>query len=106
MRLAVTHTRQEMTAYKRSINYVLSQRPVSDSPNMVALFPDAPHLLAAVDSFVETLDYYHPFRSARRDVIQYVRSHQDIDGVKEALGVNDDWIDQLFIDAMKFEGIN
>lgn len=100
-----TVERDGMAAYKRSVNHTLSQRPVSDSPNMLAAFPDAPHLLAAIDSFVETLDYYHPFRSARRDVIQYNRIHPDIDGVKAVLGVDDEWIDQLFLDAMRFEGI-
>lgn len=103
MKISVKLPKSEMSAYKRAMNHALSQRPVTDSPNMNYLFPEAPNLLAALDSYVSTLDEYHPFRQARRDVIQYQRSHPDIEGFAQIMGVTEEWIDQLFLDAMRFE---
>lgn len=103
MKIQVKLNRSEMSAYKRAINHALSQLPVTDSPNMKHLFPEAPNLLAALDAYVATLDEYDPFKMTRKDVIQYVRTHPDIDGFRDILGVTDDWIDKLFLDAIRFE---
>lgn len=103
MKIQVKLAKTEMSAYKRAMNYALSTRPVTDSPNMNYLFPEAPNLLAALDAYVATLDEYHPFRQARRDVIQYERAHPDIQGFAAVMGVSEEWIDALFMDAMRFE---
>ena len=103
MRITVSLDKREMAAFKRAMNYALAQRSVTESPNMNYLFPDAPNLLAALDSYVATLDEYHPFRQARKDVIQYERAHPDIEGFAQVMGVDSNWIDQLFRDAMQFE---
>ena len=101
MKIKVKLDRSGMSVYKRAMNATLATRPVTDSPNMNLLFPEAPNLLAALDAYVATLDEYHPFKMARRDVIQYVRSHPDIEGFRQIMGVSDEWVDALFVDAGK-----
>lgn len=93
----------QMLAYKRAINATLASRPVSDSPVLNAELSHLPHMLAALDFFVGTLDEYHPLRQARKDTIQYERTHSDVEGLKSLLGVDDDWLDQVFLDAMELE---
>lgn len=103
MKLKVTQGRSELKAYKRSLNHALASRDVSESPNMAAQFPNANNLLRAIDKFVSQLDEYHPIAQARRDVIQYERDHPDVDGIRYLLGVTDEWIDELFRQALLFE---
>lgn len=103
MKLTVKHSRNNLRAYRRSLNNALASREVGESSTMAAQFPDAENLLVAIDQFVAQLDEYHPIAQARRDVIQYERSHPDVDGIRDLLGVTDEWLDDLFLQAMLFE---
>lgn len=98
-------SRDRMCAYKRSINYILSLTPKTVSSTLNSVFPSASNLLEAIYLYEKSLPLFHPFRQAREDIIQYDRMHKDVASFQQLLGVSDDFVDQLFLSAMEYEGI-
>lgn len=100
---ALLAERREMKAHRIAIMQVLVSRPVTDSPTLAALYPDAPDLFAAIYLYRDTLQPSHPLRMAVDHIIQFIRLHADAMGIQSFLGVSDAWMDDLFRDAMAIE---
>lgn len=92
--------RRAMVAWRRSMMITLANRPVADAPNVAALYPDADNLLEGLMAHAATLPRSDRLSGILLDVVQYERMNMDVEAVRQFLGVSNDWIDQLFRDAM------
>lgn len=92
--------RAQLSVFRRAFRRELQARQVSEMPILAALYPNAPHLLAAADSYIASLDQYHPMRVMWTDVIEFLRSHPDVATLTapppEGFGATDEWLDDLF----------
>lgn len=96
--------RAGMKAYRRSFRAALAERPISESPALGAAVPGAPNMLVALDTYVDALDPYDPQAMTWRDVVQFERANPDVDAFfVAALGLSDEWVDDLFERAQEIE---
>ncbi|WOI54949.1 hypothetical protein [Palleronia sp. LCG004] len=97
---ALEDERAGLKAFRRAVNMALASRPVAQSAILGARYGGAASILEALDMLEADLGETHPFTKARRDIVQYERTHPDFCAILTALGVSPEWGDQLMRDAM------
>lgn len=95
--------RKTMRVFRWAMIQVLLVRPVTESPNMDALYPSARNLYAAIMEHRDTLEHDDPLSVNFDNITQFVRTSPDVSAFTAFLGVDEAWVDQVFRDAMAIE---
>lgn len=91
--------RSGMYAWRRGFDLALADRAADAAPEIPA--GTAGNLLEAICALESARGQNDPFARLRHGIVQYVRLHPDMVTFKTELGVDDEWMDALFRDAMQ-----